>query len=106
MALWGTRRCALRDTRVSSDDGRPKPVDERKFVTMDAAPAVEALRRVAFLLERRLAETYKVKAFRNAAATVLRTPADELFARADAGTLKQLPGIGKATESVITDALA
>ena len=37
----------------------------------DAAPAVNALRRVAFLLERRLAETYKVRAFRNAAATLL-----------------------------------
>ncbi|HSV39484.1 MAG TPA: PHP domain-containing protein [Nocardioidaceae bacterium] len=72
----------------------------------DAAPAVNALRRVAFLLERRLGETYKVKAFRNAAATVLRTDPDELHARAEAGTLKDLPGVGRATESVISDALA
>ena len=84
-------------------------MDERKLRPLtqkDAAPAVNALRRVAFLLERRLAETYKVKAFRNAAATVLRTDPDELFARTAAGTLKELPGVGKATEGVITDALA
>ena len=72
----------------------------------DASAAANALRRVAFLLERRLAETYKVRAFRNAAATVLGTPADEVIARAEAGTLKDLSGVGRATEGVITDALA
>jgi len=65
-----------------------------------------ALRRIAFLLERTLAETYKVKAFRSAAATVLATGPAELAERATEGTLRQLPGIGKATEAVVLDVLA
>lgn len=65
----------------------------------------EALRRIAFLLERTQADTFKVKAFRGAAARVLATPADELAERAAAGTLKELEGIGKATEAVILEAL-
>ncbi len=65
-----------------------------------------ALRRIAFLLERTRAETYKVKAFRGAAATVLATGPVELAERAGAGTLRRLPGIGKATEAVVLDALA
>ncbi|MDX6325104.1 MAG: putative hydrolase [Nocardioidaceae bacterium] len=65
-----------------------------------------ALRRIAFLLERTLADTFKVKAFRAAAATVLATDPAELAERGQAGTLKELPGIGKATEAVVADALA
>jgi putative hydrolase len=65
-----------------------------------------ALRRIAFLLERRLASTYKVKAFRGAAATVLRTDRAELEQRAGNGTLRELPGLGEATAAVVTDTLA
>jgi putative hydrolase len=67
---------------------------------------VAALRRIAFLLERTLSSTYKVKAFRGAAATVLRTPRAELESRAANGTLRELPGIGEATAGVVTDCLA
>ena len=66
----------------------------------------DALRRIAFLLERSRAGTYRVKAFRGAAATVQATDPQELRSRADAGTLADLPGIGKATEAVVREALA
>ncbi len=65
-----------------------------------------ALRRIAFLLERQLADTFKVKAFRNAAATVRATDPAELAERAEAGTLRKLERIGRATEAVIVEALA
>jgi putative hydrolase len=65
----------------------------------------DALRRIAYLLERSRAGTYRVKAFRGAAMTVLATDATELRSRAAAGTLTDLPGIGPATEGVIRQAL-
>ena len=65
---------------------------------------VEALRRIAFLLERSRAETYKVKAFRAAAATILPL-GDEVAERVEAGTLRELPGIGAATAEVIEAAV-
>jgi len=61
----------------------------------------DALRRIAFLLERSRAGTFRVKAFRGAAATVLATDPAELRVRAKAGTLTDLPGIGPATEAVV-----
>ncbi len=69
------------------------------------AGAVAALRRIAFLLERSRAETYKVKAFRSAAATILPLSADELERRVGEGTLKELPGIGDSTAAVVADAV-
>ena len=66
---------------------------------------VEALRRISFLLERTRAGTYRVEAFRNAAKTLKTLDPAELRERADAGTLQQLPGIGKSTSGVIAEAL-
>jgi putative hydrolase len=65
----------------------------------------DALRRIAFLLERSRAGTYRVKAFRGAAATVLATDPTDLRSRSAAGTLSDLPGIGSATEAVIRETL-
>ena len=66
---------------------------------------VAALRRIAFLLERSRAETYKVKAFRSAAATILPVDPGELAERVSAGTLRDLPGIGASTAEVIVAAV-
>jgi putative hydrolase len=66
---------------------------------------VDALRRIAFLLERTRAGTYRVEAFRNAAKTLKGLDPTELRERAAAGTLQQLPGIGKSTSGVITEAI-
>ncbi len=65
-----------------------------------------ALREIAFQLERAGEPTYRVRAFRNAAATVDKTGAEKLKQMAENGTLTSLPGIGKATAGVIEDALA
>ena len=65
----------------------------------------DALRRIAYLLERSRAGTYRVKAFRGAAATVLASDPAELKSRVAAGTLTDLPGIGSATEAVIRETL-
>ena len=67
---------------------------------------VAALRRIAFLLERRQAPTYRVKAFRTAAFTLGRLTQDEIEKRSRTGTLTDLPGIGPKTSAVVTQALA
>jgi len=76
------------------------------MAAMAALGPVDALERIAYLLERGREPTYRVKAFRGAAATVAGAGEDELARRVAAGTLRQLPGIGEVTERVIREALA
>ncbi|MFT4008432.1 MAG: PHP domain-containing protein [Nocardioidaceae bacterium] len=74
--------------------------------TMSVMVAVDALRRVAFLLERRLGDSYKIKAFRGAADSVLRTDPEVVLAHSRAGTLNELDRVGRATAAVIAQAIA
>jgi putative hydrolase len=67
---------------------------------------VHALRQIALYLERAGEPTHKVQAFRRAAATIAGLPEGELAARLQAGTVTALPGIGKTTGGVITEAAA
>ena len=65
-----------------------------------------ALRQIAFQLERSGAPTYRVRAFRRAAEVVAGLSAAELAGRVQAGTLRELAGIGEATARVIAEAAA
>ncbi|ANS79957.1 DNA-dependent DNA polymerase beta chain [Serinicoccus hydrothermalis] len=67
---------------------------------------VDALRRIAFLLERSREETRRVEAYRRAAATILPLGEEEVRRRAAAGTLRDLPGIGPSTSAVIEAVVA
>ncbi|WP_138444625.1 PHP domain-containing protein [Sinomonas susongensis] len=66
--------------------------------------AVEALNEIAFWLERELAPSFKVKAFRNAAAAISGLTDDDVAARARDGRLRRTKGIGNRTFEVILQA--
>lgn len=68
--------------------------------------ATDALSEIAFWLERELAPTFKVKAFRKAAVTIAELGPDELAARARDGRLGSMKGIGNRSHEVIQQALA
>ena len=65
-----------------------------------------ALRQIAFQLERSGAPTYRVRAFRRAAEVVAGVRPAELAERVEAGTLRQLAGVGEVTAQVIAQAVA
>jgi putative hydrolase len=67
---------------------------------------VDALRRIAYLLEAEGAESYKVRAFRQAAKTVEAIAPDDLLRLHGQRRLQTLDGVGKSTAGVIGEALA
>jgi putative hydrolase len=67
---------------------------------------VADLRRIAFLLERANEATYRVKAFRSAAAAVAALPDTELGERVAAGSLDKVAGIGEVTARCVAESLA
>jgi putative hydrolase len=64
------------------------------------------LRQIAFLLERANEASYRVRAFRTAATTLAKLPAAEVAARAAAGTLTELGGVGEVTARCVAESLA
>jgi putative hydrolase len=67
---------------------------------------VATLERIAYLLERSQAPTYRVRAFRTAVSVLRATGSDQVRALSAAGRLTSLRGIGDTTAAVVTDVLA
>lgn len=67
-------------------------------------PAAD-LRRIAFLLEAANEPTFRVRAFRSAAATVQALDPADLAERARRGTLRDLPGIGEVMARTVAESL-
>ncbi|MGZ8177352.1 PHP domain-containing protein [Williamsia sp. SKLECPSW1] len=66
----------------------------------------DALRRIAFLLERNRESSYRVEAFRRAAGAVEQLGEDEVADRVRRRTISSVSGIGKTTAAVIEQAVA
>ena len=90
-------------TRLSgAGSGESSPALSVSLTTMQP---VEALRRIAYLLERDGAESYKVWAFRRAAAAIAELGPERLRQLAATCGLRQLSGVGETTARAITEAL-
>ncbi len=79
-------------------------------MSQDPSPAprdpIADLRRIAFLMERTLASSYRIKAYRGAAAALAGLDDDTLARRSAAGTLTELKGVGESTAAAVAASLA
>src|ERR687894_753627 len=67
--------------------------------------AVADLRRIAFLLERAHESTYRVRAFRTAAAVLRRRDPDEIARLVRTGELVRLKGVGEVTAKCVAESV-
>jgi putative hydrolase len=63
------------------------------------------LKRIGFLLEAAQEPSYRVRAFRGAAATLAELGGEQVGVLAETGGLRELPGIGEVTERTILESL-
>lgn len=73
---------------------------------MTSRDPVADLRRIAFLLERTLESSYRVKAFRTAATALAALPHDDVVLLASTGALREIKGIGERTAAVVEESVA
>jgi putative hydrolase len=66
---------------------------------------IDALRRVCFLLERGRESSYRIDAFRRTIEAITLVGDDELRERVEAGTLKQIKGVGDSSAAIIGQAV-
>jgi putative hydrolase len=72
---------------------------------VEGISAVDALKEIAFWLERSMAKSYRVEAFRKAAAAIGHLGPDDIAAQTRDGRLKRIKGIGDRTFGVVQQAV-
>ncbi len=73
---------------------------------VDRRDPIADLRRIALLLEQANEASYRVRAFRSAAAALADLHPGELFRRATGNSLTELPGVGAVTAQCVVESLA
>ncbi|MCW2831797.1 MAG: hypothetical protein JWP31_2489 [Aeromicrobium sp.] len=73
---------------------------------MEHLDAVDALKEIAFWLERGQAKSYRVEAFRKAAGAIAGLTPDDVAKRTADGSLKRIKGIGDRTFGVVQQAVS